>query len=128
MLEFLTVLFAALPVQTEPAVSAEAQILRGALALIKDESGWCTYSRKRGNHSYCALGAIGEAAKIDIWFCVEDDHGPVTAVIKALAQQIGAGRCSRYEQGCKVALYNNTHTHAEVVAWFKATGNANGWL
>jgi hypothetical protein len=98
-------------------VSAEvADVLREALALIEDEKDWCQgrgqIDRPDGTKQSCALNALSRLVTGMLNYTIFD------SAVSALRGQMG---------GEQVYDFNDAHTHAEVVAAFKAAIVAEEW-
>lgn len=82
-------------------------ILKRARELIKDRKNWCQFSAiiskgADGSFAYCALGALNRISSASFY-------------------EIGvAGNELRKDPEVKgsIAIFNDTHTHAEVLALF----------
>ncbi len=98
--------------------------LVAARAAITAPENWCTQVLS-ADEAFCARGALHLAISGDPWK-EEDDHPAVLA----LQQALPAKYRSRHEQMFfdsgrsdlipvhRLGMYNNTHTHAEVLALF----------
>jgi len=94
--------------------SPEGVLFRKALALIADERDWCqgaTHRVRDGRDQYCSHGAS--------LMLVNRDHSDKRH-IKVY--------CALSRAMHDIVTYNNTHTHAEVIAKWHEAGLANGWL
>jgi hypothetical protein len=89
--------------------------LVAARALIAKPDTWCIGrlfgSEPTGLVSYCAIGAINKAVTGSPIGMVFSDHGAAAAVLAALPPAFG-------HDLPKLAIFNNTHTHTEVLALF----------
>lgn len=77
-----------------------ADVLRRAREIISDERNW--FGSKGTLGSNCALTALDRAAGV----CLESAHPLYRALLAGMDGATG------------IAMYNNTHTHAEVMAAF----------
>jgi len=107
------------PTETDPRYnSPEGVLFRKALALIADERKWL-----RGMYScdgrVCSLGAINKASAGHPYIVTSHRCGAGSAVRRALEFVVPRGH---------IATFNDTHTHAEVIAAWHCAGHANGWL
>lgn len=83
------------------------EVLEKALALIEDEENWCQ-GRLHDNGRYCAIGAY-HTADHGHWFGRLSSSGQKAR--RALIDALPTG-------GFDPAAFNNTHSHAEVIALF----------
>jgi hypothetical protein len=95
--------------------------LLAARAAIAAPENWCTGRFATGQGAFCARGAIQLAVFGDPL------RGTLNhPVLEAVFFSLPAGYLTEYEkyitldnmQAARVAAYNNTHTHAEVLALF----------
>lgn len=98
------------------------EIFTEAFALVRDERTWTTGTQARNRMGrevrprspeavcWCSVGAINR-----FWNSENTDER--YAVIIALESEVDA-----------IAKFNDTHTHAEVVAAWERAGKAKGWL
>jgi hypothetical protein len=105
------------------------EVLEEALDLIWEREHWCRGALRAGeirfegskgpeiNYKYCALGAIYEAEDAD----TATQKGPITPSLepfKSVAGRQAFKMVSRLAGG-DLTRFNDTHTHAEVVALFQ---------
>jgi hypothetical protein len=109
------------------------QVLKGARALITSPGHWTVDTRDNRHGGHCALGALSVAMGMSAW--TAEDHCPEAVVVLAEATPAGKapveafnGYLSQvYIAAAIVAGYNNSHSHAEVLAWFdRAIANLEG--
>jgi hypothetical protein len=90
--------------------TADGLLFRRALALIAHSDNWCTFTLNQtgdyGQRQFCSIGA---------WNEVGDTR---YAIFDAL----------RRATNNDIVTFNNTHTHAEVIAMWHEAGRANGWM
>lgn len=91
------------------------EVLQKARALISKPENWCQHVFKQRNNtgamSYCAMGAVNEASR---W------HPEIhPACVLALRDAGG------FSPIMTIPRYNDTHTHAEVLALFDKAIAAN---
>lgn len=87
----------------------EGVLFRKAMGLIEDESRWapfCSVGQKN-----CSIGAM---------VYMGGDYDLRCVLIDGLQTAIGNKQ--------SVPAFNDTHTHAEVMAKWRECGIANGWL
>lgn len=104
------------------------EVLEGALAHIENEENWCTGVMQRGNDQRCALGAIrlvGMEKGLMTWSAFEGARAsePLRSAQRALGtlalQGLGLNLDPSFYTLDPIAAFNDTHTHAEVVALFQ---------
>jgi hypothetical protein len=110
------------------------EILEKARAAIADEGRWCVGNQLRPDGRRCALGAVHTGlghtethSRYYSSFIFTDGNMPIfNAICQLLADAIPDENhlCDPVNGGFDtrgagaIARYNNTHTHAEVLAWF----------
>lgn len=106
------------------------EILERALALIERSENWCQGVLKKGDASYCAVGAVNFSASGGIVHKseVQDQNPPwrfaydrAINAINRLAEAAGYSSEDWPTGGVQpaIAYFNNDHSHAEVVALFQ---------
>ncbi len=90
------------------------QVLVAARALIADEANWgqgAAIRNKNGRHAYCSIGAICVASGADYvtGYCNIDTMSAMHRAIDGLAAALPHDA---------ITDFNDTHTHAEVLAAF----------
>jgi hypothetical protein len=102
-------------------------IFTEAFALVRNPETWTqgdwarnaegeyVYADDPGAVCWCSSGAVLRAMEAGCF----SPNGPDMAVINALCADVG---------DWKIAHFNDTHTHAEVVAAWERAGKAQGWL
>ncbi len=109
------------------------QNLIAARAIIANEENWTTWMRvtqnPKGGLAFCALGALEMANGAYDAFGKDNNYGGSLErempAIKLLFSTIPENELDRspgdLRDAVNVALYNNRHDHAEVLAWFDRT-------
>jgi hypothetical protein len=105
----------ALPAKPAAYDSPEGKLFRKALALIADERDWCGTG--------AGLTHLDEGTQrcsvVAIYYASGCDDGCLYASVRdAISRQAGQF----------IINFNDTHTHAEVIAKWHEAGHANGWL
>lgn len=97
------------------------EVLQKARALISKPENWCQHVSKQRNNtgamSYCVMGAVNEASH---WHCVVSFE-PEIHLACVLALRDAGG----FSPIMTIPKYNDTHTHAEVLALFDKAIAAN---
>lgn len=97
--------------------SPEGVLFRTALSMISDIRKW-----NQGMYCYdgrvCSLGAINKA----------NTGNPYDVVVRYTDSPASRVRLALEDVMPRIARFNDTHTHAEVIAKWHEAGFANGWL
>lgn len=120
-------------------LEAKHNVLRAATEVIRKPENWCKGARDNGKGAHCAMGAVGVALKAhNLNHPGHALFGPIVADLAANTP-IPASQMARDPHNSpwndtfdfeapgnanwKVARYNNTSTHEQVLAWFENTAN-----
>lgn len=94
------------------------EVLTKAKEIISDPSNWIKKDYTNGRGCFCALGAIAQAYKGDNGFVYYGDSSgtPAGQLLKTVVKSELTAQ--GYSESVTFAPYNDTHTHAEVMAAF----------
>lgn len=106
--------------------SLEKRLFKAAFKLVEDPGTWCrgVYKRTVENVTrFCSLGALEESEmQLRRSGCFGDSYSSFATARYRVVVAISNA------MGMDVPSFNDTHTHAQVVAMWRRTGEIHGWL
>lgn len=112
------------------------EILAKAADLVERPGGWCRYAIATRDGAHCAMGAIGVAGDVGIWWMDGEPQWfgsargrsvALVAAMKALANEV-AGEPVPPRHVCQVVVDWNNAPEREAIEVATALRNAKRWL